>query len=317
MPVPPRIPVILGPTASGKTEIGIALAHHLNGEIISIDSRQVYKGLKIGTATPEGVWKEGVYLVDGVPHHLMNFLAPDQPYNAGDFSKDAERLIREIQSRGRTPLLVGGTGFYFKSLHVGLPRLPKGDAAVRKQLEERIEREGLESLYNELKNVDPEAARRISQKDRHKIMRALEIHRLTGRPFSASKNMPRPPSRNQFVVMALHVPKDKLEKRIEERSKKMVEQGMIEETRRMLDQGYSKNCPALAGFGYKEAVQVLEGVLPESEFLARLIGGTKAYAKRQRTWFRTQVHPVWFDGFGASPKEISLKMKGFIQGYHN
>ncbi len=305
------IPVILGQTASGKTSVGIALAKLLDGEIISVDSRKVYEGLPVGTATPEGKRDNNSYLVKGVPHHLMSFLPPDQPYNAGDFSADAERLIAEIIARGKTPILVGGTGFYFKALEQGLPPLPKADETFRRKLEQRMEKDGVASVRAELERTDPTAARAITDKDRHKIIRALEVQHLTGVPFSKWKDQKKPGAR-RYTVMGLQYAKQLLEERIEDRSEYMFQHGMIEETEAVLKKGYAPDCHALASFGYREAVQVVKGTLPRAAFLEHLIKGTKAYAKRQQTWFRTQVKPAWFACDATSKSdEIALRMKAF------
>jgi tRNA dimethylallyltransferase len=309
----PLIPVVLGATATGKTDAGIELSKLIDGEVISVDSRKVYKGLPIGTATPDGRWTDGSLVVDGVPHHLISCLNPDQPFTAGDFAQQAEVLIEKIFQKGKIPVLVGGTGFYFKALQKGLPELPPRSPALRDHLMARIEKEGSTALHNELKQGDPAAAAAISDHDTHKIIRALEVLQLTGQPFSSWKNTGRKPSSHSFVVMGLHMDKNTIEKRIEQRSKRMLEEGMIEETEAVLNQGYAKTCPALSSFGYREAVEVIEGTLPRSEFLPRLIKGTKAYAKRQHTWFRTQTKPTWIDcDEKTSAKEISLKMRAFL-----
>lgn len=308
------IPVILGPTASGKTSVGIELAKLIDGEIISVDSRKVYKGLSIGTAVPEGAWAEGAYVVKGIPHHLIGHLAPDEPYTAGDFAKDAEKLIQDILRRGKTPVLVGGTGFYFKALEKGLPGVPQGNLAMRDRLFKRLKHEGLSVLYAELKSLDPKAAAGIQPNDKQKTMRALEVYYLSGKPFSSWKEEIVQPSAHHFAVMGLLFSKPLLEKRIEDRSKRMEERGMIEEAAALIKQGYSRDCPALASFGYKEAVQVIFNELPRHEFLPQLIHGTKSYAKRQRTWFRTQVSPKWFECDEESRKEeIALKMRAFLE----
>jgi tRNA dimethylallyltransferase len=313
--VPPSVPVILGPTASGKTSVGILLARALDAEVISVDSRKVYRGLPIGTATPNGVWRQGAYVVEGIPHHLIAHLSPDMPYTAGDFARDAEHLIGEIRGRGRTPLLVGGTGFYFKALQQGLPPLPPRDPQIREELEARMTAEGGIALHAELAARDPEAGEHIDPSDRHKVIRALEVIRLTGRPFSAALKNPPPASQHKFVVMGIDFPKPLLDRRIEERAERMFEGGMIEETARLLDQGYSPYCPALASFGYREAVQVVRQKMPREAFLPALIRGTKLYARRQRTWFRTQTRPSWFMcGPDSKKEEISMRMKAFFEG---
>ncbi len=305
----PIVPVILGPTASGKTSVGIELAKLTGGEIISIDSRKVYKGIPVGTATPDGEWKDGAYWVEGVAHHLMDFLSLDKPYTAGDFARDAGALLRQIVARNKTPILVGGTGFYFKALSQGLPALPASDDAFRQSVENRIQAEGIEALHAELMRVDPVCATRITSKDRHKIIRALEIFHLIKMPMSTFENKKRPLIDYRFVVMGLEMLKERLEKRIEQRSAEM-ENGMLEETTAALKSGYAPTCPALSSFGYREATQVVLGQLLRKEFLPLLIKGTKAYAKRQRTWFRTQNKPTWFscDQFSSSG-EIAVRMK--------
>lgn len=306
------IPVILGQTASGKTSVGIELAKMIDGEIISVDSRKVYEGLPVGTATPDGTRAGGAYLVKGVNHYLMSFLPADQPYSAGDFSTDASRLIDEIRSRGKTPILVGGTGFYFKSLEQGLPPLPKADDEFREKWGKIIDKQGVDVAQRELERVDAEAARAITTKDRHKIIRALEVHHLTGVPFSQWKNQKHKTNSNTYIVMGLQYAKELLNKRIEERSKHMLKAGMIEETEALLKRGFAPDCHALSSFGYREAVQVARGSMPRTEFLAHLVKGTKAYAKRQQTWFRTQVRPAWFPCDESSKAEaIAVKMKAF------
>lgn len=311
------IPVILGQTASGKTSVGIDLARLLNGEIISIDSRKVYEGLPIGTATPAGEWEDGAYIVKGIPHHLMGFLSPDKPYAAGDFIDQADQLIRDITARGRTPILVGGTGFYFKALRDGLPELPKSDPAVRAKLEKRLAAEGVDAMREELIRVDPAAAGAITTGDRQKILRALEVLEMTGEPFSSWKDKKKPVTVRSYTVMGLHYAQEVLEKRIKERSAHMEKEGMIEEAAAVLKKGFEPTCPALASFGYREAVEVVLGKRPRSQFLPSLIKGTKAYAKRQRTWFRTQVQPFWFEcGTTTNGSDIALKMKAFLEYTH-
>lgn len=309
----PLIPVVLGATATGKTDVGIELSKLIDGEVISVDSRKIYKGLPIGTATPEGAWKNDSLVVEGVVHHLISCLRPDQPFTAGDFAQQTEVLIEKIFQKGKIPVLVGGTGFYFKALALGLPHLPPRDPALRDKLMERTAQEGSASLHEELKQVDPQAAQAISSRDKHKIVRALEVFQLTRQPFSSWKNAGRKPSAHSFAVFGLHMDKTTLDRRIEERSQRMTKAGMIEEAEQILKEGYAKTCPALSSFGYREAVEVIEGTLPRSEFLPRLIKGTKAYAKRQHTWFRTQTKPRWIECDQKSDaREISQTVRAAL-----
>ncbi|MFN0116751.1 MAG: tRNA (adenosine(37)-N6)-dimethylallyltransferase MiaA [Elusimicrobiota bacterium] len=308
-----KIPVLLGPTASGKTSIGILLAKELNAEIISVDSRKVYKGLKIGTATPEGIYKNNTYIVEGIPHYLIAHLNPDEAYNAGSFVRDATELIKDIQSRGKLPLLVGGTGFYFKALESGLPDLPQAQIKMRIEIQKRIQSEGTTELYNEFKAKDPEAAEQIHPNDRHKIIRGLEIIHFTGEKYSSYKNQKKK-SPFDFITMALTWPKDLLDQRIKERSAQMEREGMLEETEKILSNGFPYDCPALVSFGYKEAVQVIRGEIPRSEFLPLLIRGTIAYSKRQKTWLKTQTQAKYFEcDLSSKKREISLKMRDFLE----
>jgi tRNA dimethylallyltransferase len=308
----PIVPVVLGPTASGKTSVGIELAKLMDGEIISVDSRKVYKGIPIGTATPAGKWKDNAYWVDGIAHHLMDFLALDRPYTAGDFVRDATMRLQQIVKRGRTPILVGGTGFYFKALSQGLPALPAANLEFRHSIEQRMSVEGVAALHTELARIDPPCAARITKLDRHKIIRALEIFHLTGIPMSSFEKQKQPLVSYRFITMGLDIAKDKLERRIEKRSAEMEKEGMLDETETALKAGYAPDCAALNSFGYREATQVALGQLPRDQFLPLLIKGTKAYAKRQRTWFRTQTQPSWFRYDEKSlPSEIAVIMKSF------
>ncbi len=311
----PLVPVILGPTASGKTAIGLRLAALINGEIISVDSRKVYRGLPVGTATPRGEWKGGVFVVDGIPHHLTGFLSPDQPYAAGDFARDSADLIADIFARGKTPILVGGTGFYLKALQEGLPTVPERHDEIRNGIEDRLAVIGVEALHAELDKVDPVSAARISPHDKHKIIRALEVHKITGKPLSEWKDIRSAPAPFRYATMGVDFNKEQLDLRIEERSRRMATGGMIEEAAALIQGGFAPDCPALASFGYREAVQVIRGDLDRKSFLPLLIKGTRAYAKRQRTWFRTQVKPAWFMCDQSSDKdEISMRMKAFFEG---
>ena len=307
------VPVLLGPTASGKTDVAIRLAKEWDAEIVSVDSRKVYKGLRVGTATPDGAWRNGAYVVDGVPHHLMDFLDPRAAYTAGDFCGDAERVMAEIERRGRVPFLVGGTGFYFKALKDGLPPLPPRDETLRAELERRRTEDGLAALRAELADRDPAFAAKVGANDKHKIIRALEVIRLTGRPYSAWKAVPGRASGRRFRVAALEYPAEVLARRIEERSRRMVQHGMIEETRALLASGCPAAAPALTSFGYRDAVRVVNGDLSTDDFLALLIRSTKAYAKRQRTYFRTQLAPRRIPCDASSKKsDISMSLNDFI-----
>lgn len=280
---------IVGPTASGKTETGLALARQQNSEVISVDSRQVYKGLPIGTAQPPKT---------DVPYHLIGFLDPKDVFSAADFVDHAERLISEIQERGKTPILVGGTGFYFRALFEGLANLPKADEAIRQRLRAEAEAQGRTALHERLRQIDPKAAEKIPANNIQRLIRALEVYELTGKPISTWHEEHKKTSdamRNAWNVkiIGLDPGKEILGQRIAERSEKMLQQGMIEETKALLDQGYPDNCPGLSGLGYPHVVSFLKGKMSKTDLLAQLILETRQYAKRQRTWFRGQMEVEW------------------------
>jgi len=292
---------IVGPTASGKTAYALRLARERRGEIISVDSRQVYRDLTVGTAKPMGTWTKDsrpVYSVEDVPHHLIDFLSPADSFSAAAFAALAQEKIQDIQARGNTPILAGGTGFYFKALMNGLAPLPPAHPAVRAELQAQAETHGRPFLHAELSTVDPEAAAAIPINNIQRVVRALEVYRVSGKPLSQWHREHRAaraaaPVKKHFTVMGIDPGVDVLKERITARCAAMLDGGMIEETRAVLAQGIPATSPGLSGLGYPRVIAYLNGTLGKDQLLHFLIQDTRQYAKRQRTWFRTQMDVTW------------------------
>lgn len=276
--------VICGPTASGKTELALALAHQIEGEIISADSRQVYKHLTIGTAKPQGAWENNAYRVDGVAYHLVDFLDVTDTFNAGSFCKRA----REIAAANKdTPLIfAGGTGMYLHAYFVGMDELPPSTTDSRAAVEKILQQEGKEGLHAHLQKIDPVSATQIPVGNVQRTMRALELYLLTGRPASTLKsgNFFKLPDSEKSHWVYLDWDKDALARRIQTRTERMFD-GMCEETRALLSAGFSPDVPALKSLGYPQAVEFLQGKLTRAAAVERICTLTRQYAKRQRTWF--------------------------------
>lgn len=288
---------LMGPTASGKTAAAIALAKAYDGEIVSVDSALVYRGLEIGAAKPDLEERAGV------PHHLLDLRDPWQSYSAAEFASDAAAAVRDIVARGRLPILAGGTGLYFRALLQGLSPMPEADPAMRAQITAEAEVVGWPALHAQLAAVDPVAARRIHATDPQRIQRALEVFRLTGRPISYWQALPgiaRLPARVLKLVLA---PADRavLHRRIEKRFDLMLEHGFLDEVRRlralpqMAQVAAPLDLPAVRAVGYRQAWQFLEGQGSAAEFRDKGIFATRQLAKRQLTWLRGELDARWFD----------------------
>jgi tRNA dimethylallyltransferase len=273
--------VISGPTASGKTKKAIEICKEIDGEIISCDSRQVYKYLDIGTN------KEGVFIQDGIRkigtiyQFLTDIINPNENYNVMEFVKDADLKISEIVKNGKVPVIVGGTGLYIKALLYGLDEMPKADESVRKELKNKAQWE----LYESLLKLDPAAAEK-NKKNPQRLLRALEINMLSGKTMGAFIKLKAP--RYNFKHYSLMVENDILYARINSRCRLMIEKGMIEETIKILDMGYDKNCSALSGIGYKYVIQYLDNKISKEELITAFAKDTRCYAKRQKIWFKAQ-----------------------------
>ncbi len=300
MPADRRPPAIalMGPTASGKTALALQWAARHGGEIVSVDSALVYRGLDIGAAKPDAAERAAA------PHHLIDVRDPWQPYSAAEFASDARAAVEDILARGRLPILAGGTGLYFRALLDGLSDMPEADPALRAQLEAEAGARGWAALHAELAHVDPEAAARIHATDAQRIQRALEVYRLSGRPISAWQREARP--RRTFPCRVLRVaiaPADRavLHARIEARFDAMLAAGFLDEVRALralpalAAHPAPLDLPALRAVGYRQAWEFLDGACDAAEFRARAIAATRQLAKRQLTWLRGELDVRWFD----------------------
>ena len=284
-----KIVVIVGPTASGKTELALALARALGGEIVSADSRQVYRELNAGTAKPA---RDRAGRVEGIPYHLTDCAGLADPFDAGRFAALARTEVAAIHQRGATAVVAGGTGLYVRALLEGLCALPTRDETLRRKLEEEARAGGRARLHERLARVDPQAAARIPANNIQRVVRALEVFELTGRPISElwQDNKPLGGQLSASVAFRIDWPPDILRRRIRERAEGMWP-AMLEEVAGLLGR-FSGSEPCFASLGYPEAVACVRGQLEPEEGLQRLINSTCAYAKRQRTWFRHQVSAV-------------------------
>jgi tRNA dimethylallyltransferase len=282
--VRPRALAITGPTTSGKTTLAVAVARTLRGEIVSMDSRQVYRGMDIGT---DKVTAEGK---GGVPHYGLDLVDPDERYSAGQFARDARRWIGEIEDRGHVPILVGGTGFFLKAVVDPMFREPPLDASRRDRLRSYLRGVGTEEMGRWARRLDPERAELAMQGGTQRLSRTLEVALLTGRPLSWWHRTAEPESPGvPAVVVILELPREELDRRIDERVSKMVERGFVEEVEGLLRAGFSAEAPGMTGTGYREVAASLEGSLPLDDALDRMRLQTRQYARRQMTWFRRQA----------------------------
>lgn len=284
----PPVVVLLGPTGVGKTPLAIELAQALGGEIVSADSRQVYRGMDIGTAKPTPDQRAAV------PHHLLDIVDPDAVFTLADFCEQARAAIEDIAGRGRLPFLVGGTGQYLAAMLEGwkVPRVPP-QPKLRARLRQEAQEKGVEALYRRLQEVDPEAAARILPGNLRRIIRALEVYEVTGMPFSQQRGRERPPY--DYLVLGLTMERPALYERVDRRAEAMVRQGLVEEVRSLLDRGYGWDLPSMSGLGYIQFRPYLEGRCSLEEALARLKYDTHAFIRHQYTWFRRLPVQRWFD----------------------
>ena len=297
----PIVYVIGGPTASGKSKLAVELAKKVNGEIISADSMQIYKEMNIGTAK---VNKEEM---QGVQHYLVDFVSPDERYSVSNFKKDAEKAIEEILAKGKTPIVVGGTGLYIDSLIYGIEfQDEEVDLEYREKLNKIADEKGLESLYKKAQEIDPEAMKKISINDRKRIIRVLEIYHKTGKTKTEQELQSRKNEiKYEYKVFAIIMDREKLYERIEKRVDFMIEQGLIEEVKQILEK-YHTFPTAMQGLGYKEVVEYLEGSCTKEEMIEKIKKETRHYAKRQLTWFRKNKEIIWLDGEKSTDENVSI-----------
>ncbi len=285
--------IIAGPTASGKTAVAAALARRINGEIISVDSRQAYRYLDTGT-NKTGVWdpKTRTRVTEGIPQHLTDIIDPSERFSAGAFVREAHQCIQSIREKGAIPILAGGTGLYFTALIDGLAETPESVPAVRAGLVEEFKSKGIEHLYHRLNEVDPAAAER-NQHNPQRLIRALEIYILSGTAPTLLHKTTKPLTDTTFWY-GIDWPREELYGAIDRRAAAMLDEGMIEETRAVLKKGFTAESPGLQGIGYRDVVRHLSGGLDRSGLLDRLSRDTRRYAKRQLTWFRAEKRMHWF-----------------------
>jgi tRNA dimethylallyltransferase len=280
----PPIICLLGPTASGKTNLSLALAKRFPIEIINVDSAQIYQGLDIGSGKPSLATR------NKVPHHLMDILDPAIPYSAAEFCHDAIKTIIDIHKRGRMPLLVGGTMLYFKALQEGLSYLPASSAIVRQQLEQMLQQQGIHALYQRLQVIDPLRAIQIKPTDPQRILRALEIHQISGKTMTQWLSVPKVHAHTyQFLNIGLVAQgsREVLHQRIEERFDQMLTEGLISEVEVLYQRGdLHEAMPAIRAVGYRQAWQYLSNLISYNEMREKSIAATRQLAKRQLTWLR-------------------------------
>lgn len=291
---------VLGPTAVGKTAFGIALAERLDGEIVNGDALQAYRRLEIGTAKPTAEERRRVV------HHLLDVLEPEETYSAGDFLRRGRDVVRDIEARGRVPIVVGGSGFYLRALIEGLSPIPPVSEAVRRALAEELATVGLGALYEQLRQQDPETAGRLQPTDTQRVTRALEVLRSTGRCLSSWRLEPPREPPLDAVRLGLTLPRSILYDRVARRVRGMVDAGWVTEVRGLLEGGVPPEAPAFQAIGYRQIADHVLGRIPLQEAVERTIRATRRYAKRQMTWFRHERDVDWLTAASASDTFDSL-----------
>ena len=298
----PRPFIIAGPTASGKTELALALAKQVDGEIISVDSRQIYKGLNIGTACPKGLWKDNNFYVEGVKYYLADFLPIDKKFDVSQFIKEASLIT---QNAKKPLIFAGGTGLYIESFFCGMDKLPPANETLRKELSLKTK----EELFEQLKKLDPKSAQTIPQGNLHRVIRALEITILTGKAASSLRTQTRTKEIpfNKALFLYINWNKELLNQRIVKRTN-LIFEPMIEEARIAL-KTFGRQACGLNTLGYTQAIEVLEGKLTRKEALEKIIILTRQYAKRQRTWFKRYKNIISIDIKEEKDFDIALLCK--------
>ena len=296
----PAVVAILGPTATGKSALALAVAARHDGEIINCDSTAVYRGFDIGT--------DKIAVADrrGIPHHLIDIADPTEEYTAAQYARDAAAIIRDVHARGHLPILVGGTGFYFRALTRGLFPGPGRDAALRRRLESIAERRSVPFLHRMLRKVDPESAIRIQPRDLKRLIRALEVFLLTGRPLTSHfADTASPIPGVDVLAIGLRLPAADISERVTRRVDEQFERGLLDEIRTLLARGIPEHARPFGGLVYRQALEHLHGVRDEAATRALIAQENRRYARRQLIWFRKEPNLVWFDGPGESAATIA------------
>ena len=290
---------MLGPTACGKSALGLSLAERHGGEIVNCDSTAVYRGFDIGTD------KVPVAEQRGIPHHLIDIADPSEVYTAAQFASDANRVIREIHGRGRLPILVGGTGFYYRALTRGLFPGPGADEALRARLGRVADRKGPERLHRMLRRIDPASADRIMSRDLKRLVRALEVYFSTGRPLTAHFADTRSPVADcEVVPIALKIPPAVTAERVARRVDQQFTRGIVDEVRGLLASGVPAEARPFGGLVYRQVLEMLNGVRDEAATRALVVQENRRYARRQLIWFRKEPNLIWFDGPGEQAETL-------------
>jgi len=291
----PLLPAIVGPTASGKTALSLALAERFGGEVVNCDSVAAYRELEIGTAKPSAEERARV------PHHLFDILAPDQPLTAGDYARRARAVLAEIRARGRLPIVAGGTGLYLRALLEGLFPGPPRSEELRARLRASAKQKGSAHLHRILQRLDPGAARAIHPNDTPKLIRAIEVCLAAKRKMTDLWRQGRDPLRGfRILRLGLDPERNALYSRINERARRMFDAGLVEETRALLER-YGDSAPPLSSLGYRQAAQLLRGEIDRKLAVWAAQQAHRNYAKRQMTWFRREPEVHWLRGFGDDP----------------
>jgi tRNA dimethylallyltransferase len=308
-----KVIAILGPTGSGKSELALCVAGRFRGEVVNCDSLQVYRHFDAGTA------KLPLEARRGIPHHLIDILDPDQVFTAGEYARLGRRVLEEISTRGRLPVVAGGTGFYLRALIDGLFPGPQRDQALRDRLAAR-ERRKSGSLHRLLRRFDPESARRIHPRDLPKVTRALEVCLLTRRPVTELFQRGREALGGYRILkIGLSPAREALYEKLDRRTTQMFETGLIEEVRGILSRGFAATVKPFESHGYRQAMQFLNGELKLDEAIFYAQRNTRNYAKRQMTWFRQEAGMEWFSGFGDDPQiqqAVEQRVREFLAMSH-
>ena len=296
----PRLVAILGPTATGKSALGIALAHRHHGEVIACDSTAVYRGFDIGTDKVSPSERQGI------PHHMVDVADPTEEYSAARYAREAAQIIRAITARGRLPILIGGTGFYYRALTRGLFDGPARDEALRARLDRVAARRGPEALHRWLQRVDAESARRIQPRDRKRLVRALEVWLLTGRPLTAHfVETVSPLPEYEVTAFALRMPAADTAERVARRVEAQFARGLLDEIRGLLAGGIPETALPFTGLVYRQALEHLHGVRDEAATRALIVRENRRYARRQLIWFRKEPNVRWIEGPGERQETVA------------
>ena len=294
---------VVGPTATGKSALAVALARALDGEVVSVDSMQIYRGMDVGTAKPTAEEMQGV------PHHMIDVAEPWEAYSAARYAREAARCVEDIRARGKWPVLAGGTGLYLDALLTGRTFADAPDPAVRQALRARLEAEGPEALHNALAKIDPAAAARLPVTDTRRVLRALEIYETTGETITEHdrRSLSTPPRYTAARIGLDFADRTALWARIDRRVDEMMARGLPEEVRRLLAAGVPPDCTAMQAIGYKELTAAVQGQAALDEAAATVKLRTRQYAKRQRTWFRKTPETHWIYWSAAPDFSAALR----------